>query len=176
MDPAAIAAALEGLPTGLLALRSLRHRPNQPDGPRPGAAEAYLAYEAAALEVVFNMQFLLRVGVPPPLSGGAWSYPLAWRAHRRFLDGAEGMVVAFGQMVMLGTEEAVDAAYEVAVALAAAVMNLPLTREAPTWWPFRYWPRQRLTWTDDIEERFHQATVAIRGLVLACRSDIKPAS
>jgi len=164
VDPTGLAVAavslLEGLPASLGAVKGLRPGPGAGSTSRAGAGAAYLAYEAAASELLFHVQLIVNIGVPPSIKGGLWSYPVVYRSHQAMVDAMAAMTVAFGQMVMLGSYEVNEAAFNFGMALADVTKSLPIVG-------------RRMRSTPDFEERVHAAQVALRAFLLAARADME---
>jgi hypothetical protein len=60
-------------------------------------SRAYLAFEKGAAEMLFHVQLVVGIGVPPSIKGGLWSYPVVYRSHRSMVDAMSTMVVAFAR-------------------------------------------------------------------------------
>jgi len=163
MDPGGLAIAiiglLEGLPGSLDALRGLRAGPNDEVGPSPAAAAAYLAFEKGAAEMLLHMQLIVGIGVPPSIKGGLWSYPVVYRSHRAMIEAMSTMVVAFGQMVMLGTYEVNEAGFQFAEALADVTNSVEVVH-------------RRIRSTPTYEAKLRTAQEAMRNFLLAARADL----
>jgi hypothetical protein len=145
----------EGLPGTFSGLQGLSKDARR----RPGAATTYLAFQSSAADAVSNLRLIVNIGVPPPLKGGLWCWPAVYRAHRRLVDTTSEMIVAFGQMVMLGNYDVVEAAHEFGMEFSKCAADLPMVRG-------------RIAMTDEFSQRLDAAVRALRTFTLAARKDL----
>jgi hypothetical protein len=155
-----IAQVVEGLWPTLAGFGNMR----KDQAARPGAAAAYLAYESAATRSVVNLGVMVGVGIPPRFIGGLWSWPAVYRAHQRFVDAVGDMMVAFGQMVMLGDYGVVEAAYDFSRRLGDCSKDLPTVRGRLG---------TRIAMTDEYQARLNAAYGDLRAFILAARNDLE---
>jgi hypothetical protein len=89
----------------------------------PGAEEASLRLLRAELNVLSNLGIVSRLGVPPSVQGGAWTWPQVFRSLRAVVDSAN--VVAEEVLIIrtLGPTILADAALEAAQHLANLLQN-----------------------------------------------------
>jgi hypothetical protein len=115
--------AASSIPGGLLSAKQLTSR--EPKGPAPGAERAYTAFISAAMSVLYRYSLMASLGVPPPLRGGMWTFPIVYRSHRVLADQNEAMLVAYGQIAALGSTDAFKAADEVVRAINEVALRWP---------------------------------------------------
>jgi hypothetical protein len=130
---------------------------------RPGAAATYISYQTAATRSLASLSVMVGIGVPPRILGSIWTYPTVFRAQRLFVDGVGDMLIAFGQMVMLGDYDVVEAAYEFGLRFGECSKDLPTTRGGLV---------TRIAMSDEYQARLDAANKALRTFVLAARKDL----
>jgi hypothetical protein len=97
------------------------------------------------------------------------------RSHRAFNEASERLIVEFGRLVLLGSEDATEAAYQVGLALGEMAKSLPTVNLGPPhWMPISWWPvkRERIQADDRFRERVQVATKALREFLLTARIDL----
>ena len=148
----------EGVPAAMAAWRAFRKGGGI--ARHPSADLAYIAYQAASTEFLVNLQLIVGIGVPPSFAGGLWTYPIVLRAHQRMVDSATQAAVAFGQIVMLGSDEVAEAAFEVGLALGAAGSGIEINQ-------------RRIKRTPEFDRKINVVSEALRTYLLAVRSDLE---
>lgn len=145
---------LQGIPGAWSAAREIRGELDS--GSHPGAVATYLSFQAGATEVILHLQLIADVGLPPKMAGGLWTWPTVWRSFKGLMESGERMTVAFGQVLMLGSSDVTEAAYEVSMAIGDAMKSLPVQG-------------RRLTLTPELRDRIEVANRAMSVYLLAAR-------
>lgn len=150
-----IAKVGEALPGALSVFRGMTRDPKRIDG----AGAVYIAYQTAASEALVHLHYIISIGVPPPVVGGLWTWPQVFRSHRLFVDAVTKQVTAFGQMVLLGNYDVVEAAYSFGMEFSKCTEDLPKVG-------------RRLAMTHEYQERLNKANAELRSFILAARKDL----
>lgn len=89
----------------------------------PGATDASLRLLRAEPNVLSNLGVINRLGVPPSVQGGAWTWPQVFRSLRAVVESAN--VVAEEVLIIrtLGSTALADAAFDTASRLANLLQN-----------------------------------------------------
>jgi len=130
---------MTSLPSGLASMKQLTAHENK--SAAPGAEKAYVAFLQAATALVYRFGLVADLGVPPPMKGGLWTYPAVLRSHRVLVDQNEALLVALGQIVALGSTNALEAAFALTEAIAEVGKN----------WPAQRWPKTHQPLMDAIQ-------------------------
>lgn len=150
---------LEGVPASLAAVRALHSGSSIEVSPSPAATSAYLAFEKGGVEMLFHVQLIAGIGLPPSIKGGLWSYPAVYRSHRAMVEAMSTLTVAFGQMVVFGTDQACGAGAKFSEVLAEATQSMKIVN-------------RRLQSTPAFEAKIRLAQEALRDFLLTVRSEL----
>ncbi len=161
----------EGLPQSVMTMVSIitgmmKGKKSSPDaGSRDFAlaAPAYEEFLSYATHAHCRLGFIARIGVPPSLVGGLWSYPAMIRAQREFGDYGNKMVVAFAKIIMLGSDETAAAGFNVTTAFGEEVSSMAM--EGSVF-------RAQFRGGPEFESKATATSLAIREFALTARDDL----
>lgn len=105
-------------------------------GDIPTRRAAYLRFQGSAIQLSLDLQLLADIGLPPKVTGAAWTWPSAFRAFRRVQAEIAELSKATFEISVIGSRDVLDAAIHVGESLAAMVSRIPDER-GPTSDSFR---------------------------------------
>jgi hypothetical protein len=91
--------------------------------------EAHVAFEQAAVSVLYRLTYVSATGLPPSRLGILWTWPASYRATRDFPSAVEALHMTFSAAAIVGPAELLDASAAVFEAIGKGCGRFAMRRQ-----------------------------------------------